>query len=214
MIQQVTPLFVGGCVDRISYFGAVDRNARDVGSKALVKEVFGLPLKFVHDPIVDRTARKRQTCWTVAMETEETRALISRYYEALTQGNRTEIQACLSEDVIWQLPVTAGENGTGGSDPKGIVRGRGAVAAELGGRTIKDTFDLSKPFGVEIRQMIVDGDTAAVQQRLTATAKATGASYDNQYCWVYSCAGGEITQMEEYTDTLYASRAMGWNEEG
>ena len=85
---------------------------------------------------------------------------------------------------------------------------------DRGGRTIKDTFDLSKPFGVEIRQMIVDGDTAAVQQRLTATAKATGASYDNQYCWVYSCAGGEITQMEEYTDTLYASRAMGWNEEG
>ncbi len=59
--------------------------------------------------------------------------------------------------------------------------------------------------------MIVDGDKAVVQQRLTATAKETGADYDNQYCWVYTCRAGKIVHMEEYADTIIAGRAMGWH---
>ena len=144
------------------------------------------------------------------MKTEETRALIERYYKALTHGDRDDLRSCLSDDVVWQLPVTAGANGAGGSDQDGVVRGREAVAAELGGRTIKDTFDISEPFALEIRSMIVDGGNAAVQQRLTATTRAKGLPYDNQYCWVYSCEAIQITRMEEYTDTLYAARTMGW----
>ena len=79
------------------------------------------------------------------MNTDETRALIERYYDALTRGDREEIKACLSNDVVWQLPATAGEAGTGGSDANGVVAGRDAVAEELGGRTIKETFDISQP---------------------------------------------------------------------
>ena len=118
------------------------------------------------------------------MNTDETRALIERYYAALTRGDREEIKACLSNDVVWQLPATAGEAGTGGSDANGVVAGRDAVAEELGGRTIKDTFDISQPFNLEIRSMIVDNGSAAVQQRLTATTRSKGQLYDNQYCWV------------------------------
>ena len=62
--------------------------------------------------------------------------------------------------------------------------------------------------------MIVDNGSAAVQQRLTATTRSQGQLYDNQYCWVYSCAEGQITRMEEYTDTLYAARTMGWESKG
>ena len=116
--------------------------------------------------------------------------------------------------MVWQLPATAGEAGTGGSDANGVVAGRDAVAEELGGRTIKDTFDISQPFNLEIRSMIVDNGSAAVQQRLTATTRSKGQLYDNQYCWVYSCAEGQITRMEEYTDTLYAARTMGWESKG
>ena len=80
------------------------------------------------------------------MKTEETRALIERYYKALTHGDRDDLRSSLSDDVVWQLPVTDGANGAGGSDEDGIVRGREAVAAELGGRTIKHTFDISEAF--------------------------------------------------------------------
>jgi ketosteroid isomerase-like protein len=60
--------------------------------------------------------------------------------------------------------------------------------------------------------MIVDGDTAVVQQRLRATAK-NGNVYDNQYCWVYGCRDGKIAHMEEYADTLLAARVLGWDNE-
>ena len=56
------------------------------------------------------------------MKTEETRALIERYYKALTHGDRDDLRSCLSDDVVWQLPVTAGANGAGGSDADGVVR--------------------------------------------------------------------------------------------
>ena len=80
------------------------------------------------------------------MKTEETRALIERYYKALTHGDRDDLRSCLSDDVVWQLPVTAGANGAGGSDADGVVRGREAVEAELGGRTIKDAVANSEQY--------------------------------------------------------------------
>jgi hypothetical protein len=58
--------------------------------------------------------------------------------------------------------------------------------------------------------MVVDGDVAVVQQRLQATAKATGQAYDNQYCWVYVFRDGRIVEIEEYADTIVAGKAMGW----
>lgn len=136
------------------------------------------------------------------METADTRELVERYYTALSTGDRDTVLGCLDPDVVWEPPGTA---------TVGKMTGAEDVARALGSRVIKETFDISKPFGLEIRKMIVEGDTAVVQQRLTATAKATGNDYDNQYCWVYTCADGRITYMEEYADTLYAARQMGWD---
>ncbi len=135
------------------------------------------------------------------METDETRALIESYYAALGSGDRETVASLVADDCVWIPPATAHV------DP---VHGGAEVVAELTGDVVKRTFDLSKPFNLEIRSMIVDGEMAVVQQRLTATAKATGSDYDNQYCWVYTCRDGKIVHMEEYADTLLASRAMGW----
>ena len=135
------------------------------------------------------------------METERTRELIETYYNALTKGDRATVASLVGDDCVWLPPATA---------PFDPIEGGPAVVAELTGDVLKRTFDLSKPFNLEIRSMIVDGDKAVVQQRLTATAKATGADYDNQYCWVYTCRDGKIVHMEEYADTLVASRVMGW----
>lgn len=135
------------------------------------------------------------------METAETRSLIETYYGALTTGDRDTVASLIADDCVWLPPATA---------DFGAVEGGENVVAELTGDVVKRTFDLSKPFNLEVRSMIVDGDKAVVQQRLTATAKATGSEYDNQYCWVYTCRDGKIVHMEEYADTLLASRAMGW----
>lgn len=135
------------------------------------------------------------------METEETRALIERYYAALTTGDRDTVASLVADDCEWLPPATAEV------DP---VKGGAQVVEELTGGVVKRTFDLSKPFDLQVRSMIVDGDKAVVQQRLVATAKATGQPYDNEYCWIYTCRDGQIVHMEEYADTLLASRVMGW----
>jgi ketosteroid isomerase-like protein len=134
------------------------------------------------------------------MDTEATRALIQRYYEVLPKGNKDLIAELLSEDCVWYPPASA---------PLEVVRGRDAVAQTFAGDIVKTTFDLKQPFALDVRKTVVDGDTAVVQQRITATTKA-GNAYDNQYCWVYTCRDGKIAQMEEYADTVIASRAMGW----
>ncbi len=135
------------------------------------------------------------------METSETRALIESYYEALTSGDRDGVAALVADECRWVPPVSA---------PFEPVEGGEAVVAELTGAMVKRTFDISKPFALEIRSIMVDGDRAVVQQRLTATAKATGNAYDNQYCWVYTCRDAKIVLMEEYVDTVVAATAMGW----
>ena len=135
------------------------------------------------------------------METSETRQLIESYYQALTSGDRAGVAALVADECRWIPPATA---------PFPPVEGGEAVVAELTGDVLRRTFDLSQPFALEVRSMVVDGDTAVVQQRLTATAKETGQAYDNQYCWVYTCRDGQIVNMEEYADTLLASRVMGW----
>jgi uncharacterized protein len=134
------------------------------------------------------------------MDTEATRALVKRYYDVLPKGDTAAIAELLTEDCEWLPPATA---------PLEPVRGRDAVAQQFSGALVRAMFDLSQPFKLDVRSMIVDGDTAVVQQRLTATVK-NGNAYDNQYCWVYECRDGQIARMEEYADTLLASRVMGW----
>jgi uncharacterized protein len=134
------------------------------------------------------------------MDTEATRALVKRYYDVLPKGDTAAIAELLTEDCEWLPPATA---------PLEPVRGRNAVAQQFSGALVRAMFDLSQPFKLDVRSMIVDGDTAVVQQRLTATVK-NGNAYDNQYCWVYECRDGQIARMEEYADTLLASRVMGW----
>jgi ketosteroid isomerase-like protein len=96
------------------------------------------------------------------MNTDETRALIERYYAALTTGDRNTVAELVADECVWIPPVSA---------PFGRVEGGAAVVAELTGDTVKRTFDLKQPFAVEVRpRMIVDGDTAVVQQRVKATA--------------------------------------------
>ena len=136
------------------------------------------------------------------MGTEQTRATVEKFYAALKSGKRDEVAALLTEDCVWVPPPAA---------PLPVMSGGAEIAAELGGKVVRTTFDISKPFSLEVRRILADGDFAVVQQRLTATAKATGNLYDNQYCWVYTVRDGKISHMEEYADTLLAGRAMGWN---
>jgi len=135
------------------------------------------------------------------MSTEETRTLIQEFYGALQKADRPRLLELLAPDAVWIPPAAAPIERTEGAE---------AIVDALGGQIVRQMFDLSKPFALEIRRIVADGDVAVVQQRLTATAKATGLDYDNQYCWVYEVRDGRIAVLEEYADTIVAGRAMGF----
>jgi uncharacterized protein len=133
------------------------------------------------------------------MKTEDTRALIGRYLEARAANDAAALDALLSDDAEWHLPRSA---------DAGPFIGREKVLEALTGGVSGKLFDLST-MKRDAWKVIVDGDTAAVQQKLSATT-LKGAEYVNEYCWVYTCRDGKVARMVEYADTLHAGRVLGF----
>lgn len=133
------------------------------------------------------------------MKTEDTRALIGRYLEARAANDAAALDALLTDDAEWHLPVSVGA---------GPFVGREKVVEALTGGMSGKMFDLST-MKRDAWKVIVDGDTAAVQQKLSATT-LQGAEYVNEYCWIYTCRDGKVARMVEYADTLHAGRVLGW----
>jgi ketosteroid isomerase-like protein len=133
------------------------------------------------------------------METEETRDVIHRFVEARASNDAATIDALLTDDAIWTAPNSA---------KIGPFEGRETVVRALTGGAAGKLMDLDT-VKRDVRSIIVDGDRAVVQQRLTATAR-NGNDYANEYCWVYTCRDGRVCLLEEYADTLHAGRVFGW----
>jgi len=133
------------------------------------------------------------------MQTEETRALIARYLDARGANDAAALDGMLTEDCEWHLPASAAA---------GPFLGRKDVVEALTGGVSGKLFDLST-MKREPWKVIVDGDTAAVQQKLSATT-LQGGEYINEYCWVYTCRDGKVARMVEYADTLHAGRVLGF----
>jgi ketosteroid isomerase-like protein len=98
-----------------------------------------------------------------AMSTETTRTLIEDFYTALRTGDRPRLVELLAPDAVWIPPA---------SGPIPRMEGAEAVAEALGGQVVRQTFDLSKPFGLEIRRTIADGDVARVLLGVRASRRA------------------------------------------
>lgn len=133
------------------------------------------------------------------MDTEATRTLVKTYYETLSTDDRRKLASLFAEDVQWIPPESA---------PFQPVRGANEVARQLGGALVKAVFDI-RTFEVKLRKMVVEGDTAVVQQTLSARTH-DGNQYENEYCWVYVCRAGKISRIEEYVDTWKAARILEW----
>ena len=133
------------------------------------------------------------------METQATRALIERFLEARANNDAATLGELLADDAEWYAPVSA---------KIGPFKGRDAVVKALTGGAAGVILDVAT-IKRDVRALIVEGDRAVAQQRLTATAR-NGSDYANEYCWVYTCHDGAVQLLEEYADTLYAGRIFGW----
>lgn len=132
------------------------------------------------------------------MDTEATRSLAQRFIAARAAADVDGIAATLAPDAVWQPPLSAAI---------GPFNGRDAVSKALGGGVQATLFDVST-IRRDVRKLVVEGDTAVFQQRLSATTLA-GKEYVNEYCWVLTCTDAGIVRLDEYADTLHGARVFG-----
>src|SRR6185437_7335153 len=88
------------------------------------------------------------------VSTESTRAVVQDYYAALRKGDRARLKELLAPDAVLIPPPSS-------SAPR--RESAEAIIDLLCGGSTKETFDFSKPFNLEIRRVVADGDVAVVQ---------------------------------------------------
>ena len=64
-------------------------------------------------------------------------------------------------------------------------------------------------FAVNPKEMHEAGDAVIVEGRYTGTYKATGKSFDAQFCHVARFRDGKLTSFQQYVDTAQMRDAMG-----
>jgi uncharacterized protein len=133
-----------------------------------------------------------------ATTTQETRQLIARFLEAHEHADAQAIRRLITEDATWHLPPSAGV---------GPFTGAEQVSAALAGGAADNWLDVST-IKREVTGIVVDGDTAVALESKTALTHG-GEQYLNDYCWVYTCREGRISQIRNFTDTLHADRVFG-----
>ena len=130
--------------------------------------------------------------------TEDVRAqragIVTTLLTAIATRDRAAAAGCLTEDVTWWVPQSAGERGL----ERPLV-GRDRVLELLCGesRYVVGTMDW------EYHQVLQDGEFVVAHCSLRATTQA-GRDYENQYALVYRFLGMLIEESWEHTDTAYA----------
>jgi uncharacterized protein len=132
------------------------------------------------------------------MDTDTTRRLVQAFVEARARNDADALNAILADDAVWQPPVSSG---------LGPFNGREKVTKALSGGVQSRLFDLDT-MRRDVHKIVVDGDTGIILQRLSATT-VEGKEYVNEYCWAVTCVDGKISRLDEYADTLHASRILG-----
>jgi ketosteroid isomerase-like protein len=132
------------------------------------------------------------------MTSDETRDLVQRFLTTRAANDAEAMAPLLADDVTWQPPA---------SMRLGPFHGRDRVVAALTGGAVGKFLDVST-IRRDVHKLVVDGDTAVALQRMEARTVG-GDEYVNEYAWVYTCAGGRITRLDEYADSLHAARLFG-----
>ena len=128
------------------------------------------------------------------MSTDETRALVRRYFELMRAGS-PELPALLADDVTWWVPPS--------SPLGGLHEGKAKVLALMAqGVALYDG-----PLTVTIESLIAEDDRAAAQLVIEGRT-AKGEPYRNFYHFAFRVHDGKLCAVREYVDTLYAQQKL------
>jgi ketosteroid isomerase-like protein len=124
--------------------------------------------------------------------------LAIKLLEAIAQRDRNTVSSCLTSDVVWWVPQSAGELGL----DRPLV-GREATLGLLCGESRYEVGTMEWTH----HHVLADDDTVAVHASLRARTKA-GVSYQNNYVMIYRFRDNRIAEGWEHTDTAYAFARM------
>ena len=124
------------------------------------------------------------------------RALVDRYFEMVASG-APQIAELFSEDARWVAPQ---------SSPVGRHHdGKAAVLALMG--TGVALYDTSHPMEIQRQAVAATGDRVFVEMTMEAKT-GQGQPYRNHYVFVFQIRDGQICEVHEHLDTLYAQRLL------
>ena len=125
-------------------------------------------------------------------------AAITRYIDAVRDGDSSAIRECFAEDAIWEYP--------GDLPLSGTWRGRDTIVDDFLG-TVGPALEPGSSVALEVTNVLSVGDQVAAEWTSDAISHA-GMAYHNRNVGIFTVKNGKITSVREYTDTLHAARAF------
>ena len=122
-------------------------------------------------------------------DTEATRRVVQRYFDALSADSGGDFLAEMSEDAVWHLPP----HHVFGS----VFNGKEAILGMLG-RGV-GMFDLST-LSINHYLLIAEGENAVAHFEMCAKTDA-GRDYRNEYLFRFTVRGAKIVEVWEMMDT-------------
>jgi ketosteroid isomerase-like protein len=115
------------------------------------------------------------------------------YFDASGASHGEAVAALMTEGIVWWVPQSAAT--------------RNNIPRPLAGRQLLvDTFWRGARYRDRhwtVHRVMVDGDMVSVQASMRATMVEGGASYDNDYVYLFRFEGSKIAEAWEYLDTAY-----------
>ena len=125
-------------------------------------------------------------------------AVVTRYIEAVRDGDTEAIAASFASDATWVYP--------GDLPLSGTWRGRDAILGDFLGQ-LGGLFEPGTPLTLKVTSLLSAGDQVVAEWTSGATARG-GAAYLNHNIGVFSVRDGKIASVREYTDTQRAERIL------
>jgi ketosteroid isomerase-like protein len=122
--------------------------------------------------------------------------LVKQGYEAYDKGDIQRLLGLCAQDIDWTLPEVEGIPFTGK---------RHGLAQVSDFFRVMDACQETREFKPD--SILAQGDQVIVLGHGTFTARATGTEYSDDWCHVFSIAGGKIASFKEYSDTHKAAQA-------
>ena len=126
---------------------------------------------------------------------------VKSIFAALANGDAPTFFNNVADNVSWRV--------TGTDNP---LSGQYNSKSEFVSKTFQRLGALMQGrMRLEVVNVLVDGDTAAVELKADATAK-NGSEFANEYCWVCRFENNKIVQVRAYLDSALVKRTIEENE--